>query len=223
MEVKAYLESLPGLEIIAKLPDEWVDSYDVLGIRQAPEWLTKFKPDWLILAWWPNVIHSTVIACAQHTLNIHNSFLPWCRGKHPNFWSIVEGVPYGVTLHEVTPVLDGGGIYAQQSIPVTWEDTGETLHRKSLALASDLFMRSWEGISSGRIKPVPQNLAAGSYHDSKELEPYSRIPLNVTTGREVLNIIRARQAYGHTASFMDAGQIYDVKIEITARKPAGGQ
>ena len=32
-------------------------------------------------------------------VNLHISFLPYSRGSHPNFWSIAEGSPTGVTIH----------------------------------------------------------------------------------------------------------------------------
>ena len=212
-KIRDFLRRDRGLIIRECLPENWRNDYDDLGCRVAPAWLRDLAPDWLICAWWPIIVPDCALICCTHTINIHNSLLPWCRGKHPNFWSIIEGVPYGVTLHEVTRRIDGGGIYVRQSLSVDWTDTGETLHRRALDLAVDLFCRSWPAVADGTLKPGAP-VHGGSFHQANELESASEIPMGVTTGREVLNIIRARQAYGHAAWFVDRGERYKVTLTI---------
>src|SRR6185436_9790258 len=120
-----------------------------LHCKVAPRWLRDLSPDWLILAWWPKLVSSAALACCKDSLNIHNSMLPWCRGKHPNFWALIEQVPYGVSMHAVTPRIDAGPVYVREQISYDWADTGETLQRKGQELAIDLFKRSWARISKG--------------------------------------------------------------------------
>lgn len=211
--VRHFLKMDSSLDLLCCEASDWRDERDDLHCRIPPQWLRKQQPDWLVLAWWPRIVSPEIIGCAKHSLNIHNSYLPWCRGKHPNFWALVEGVPYGVTLHEVTGRIDGGGTYVSESVPVTWEDTGESLHLKAKQLAVDLFRRTWPSIVTGAVKPGPPQ-SGGSYHAASELEQASRIPLGCTTGRELLNLIRARQAYGHAAWFIDHGERYEVTISI---------
>ena len=64
------------------------------------------------------------------------------RGKDPNFWAIVEEVPFGVTIHHVNATTDGGDIAFQQEIAVTWEDTGATLYAKALVAMEELLQKS---------------------------------------------------------------------------------
>ena len=51
-----------------------------------------------------------------YAVNLHVSYLPWNRGADPNFWSIVEGTPKGITIHKMNYALDKGDIIIQQPI-----------------------------------------------------------------------------------------------------------
>ena len=64
-------------------------------------------------------------------INLHPSYLPYCRGKDPNFWSIVDEVEFGVSIHKVTPGIDDGPIIFQKKIKKSWVDNGQTLYNKA--------------------------------------------------------------------------------------------
>lgn len=212
-----YLKKDTEIDLHACSISDWKDEYDSLCCKTAPLWLLELKPEWLILAWWPKIVSQAIINCSRHSLNIHNSYLPFCKGKHPNFWAIKEHLPYGVSLHEVTTAIDGGGIYAKESLDYDWTDTGESLHKRSQDLAIKLFCYHWPMIKHGKLLPVPQPKGYEVNH-ANELEDASEIPLGATTGRDVLNVIRARQAYGHTAWFEDFGVKYNVSIKIEKKE-----
>ena len=60
-----------------------------------------------ILAWWPKIISNKLINLPRKGfINLHNSFLPFNRGKHPYFWAFYEDSPYGVTIHKVDEGID---------------------------------------------------------------------------------------------------------------------
>ncbi|GAA0832540.1 formyltransferase family protein [Cupriavidus pauculus] len=81
--------------------------------------------DLLILAWWPKILPRAVIDIPRRgVVNFHPSLLPHNRGKHYNFWTIVEDSPFGVSLHLVNEGVDQGDILFQAPIEKTWEDTG---------------------------------------------------------------------------------------------------
>ncbi|NLW76869.1 MAG: formyl transferase, partial [Methanomicrobiales archaeon] len=68
-----------------------------------------------ILAWWPNIINKYLLSLPKWGfINTHPSLLPYNRGKHYNFWAIVEEVPFGVTLHRVDLGVDTGDIIVQK-------------------------------------------------------------------------------------------------------------
>lgn len=170
-----------------------------------------------ILAWWPKLISRTLL---NHPslgfINTHPSYLPFNRGKHYNFWNLVESVPFGVTLHFVDEGIDSGDIIAQLRIPVGWEDNGRTLYEKAQKAMISLFTTSYPEIRKGNIPRIPQVLSEGSLHYSSELENASQINLEDRfSARELLNLLRARTFPGRPACrFIEHGDVYEVTINI---------
>lgn len=72
------------------------------------------KVDLGILAWWPKLVSTRVLSTASvGFINTHPSLLPHNRGKHYNFWALVEQAPFGVSLHFVDEGIDSGDVIAQ--------------------------------------------------------------------------------------------------------------
>ena len=46
-------------------------------------------------------------------LNLHPSYLPYGRGRHPIFWAVYNGEPLGATLHYIVEEIDKGPIVKQ--------------------------------------------------------------------------------------------------------------
>jgi len=183
--------------------------------------LKKLNLDLIILAWWPYIIKKELIRIPKiGCLNFHPSFLPYNRGKHYNFWAIVEDVPFGVTIHWVTEEIDAGDIAFQKGIRTSWEDTGETLYYKAQKEIVNLFKDNFFKIKKGDIPRIPQNLHEGSFHLSTEIDRASRIELDKKyKARELLNIIRARSFAPHPAAwFIEGGKKYEVRVNIKEKK-----
>ncbi len=170
-----------------------------------------------ILAWWPNIIKEPLLSFPRNGfINTHPSYLPYNRGKHYNFWALVEQVPFGVTIHTIDSSIDKGSILAQREIPYTWEDTGETLFFKAQKEMVHLFIEAFDDILLKKIKPVMPDYGEGSFHHSKELDPMSEIDLEKQfTARELLNLLRARTFKGYPACyFFDQNTKYEVRVNI---------
>jgi methionyl-tRNA formyltransferase len=183
--------------------------------RERADWLRSRQLDVIILAWWPHLLKGAVLGAAPIILNTHPSLLPYCRGKDPNFWAIVEGAPYGVTLHHVNAAIDAGEIAFQREIAVSWTDTGETLYKKALTGMVGLFEEALPTIVHGVIPRIPQ-ADTGSLHYRSQLEPASVIDLDApTTARDLLNRLRARTFLPHPGCrFSDGDDVYQVRVAI---------
>jgi methionyl-tRNA formyltransferase len=170
-----------------------------------------------VLAWWPEIIRDPLLSLPRRGwVNFHPSYLPFNRGKYPNFWCLADGTPCGVALHFATNEVDGGQIIARAIVPVTWEDTGETVYRKSLTMIVDLFREQIDNILSGKIELLSQAGLQGSFHNASEIDPASCIDLDRNyRARDLLNVIRARTFPPHpSAHFFDQGRKYTVEITI---------
>jgi methionyl-tRNA formyltransferase len=173
--------------------------------------------DLIILAWWPYILKTPLIQIPRiGCLNFHPSLLPYNRGKHPNFWSLVEETPYGVSLHFIDAGIDSGDIVFQRPIAKGWEDTGKTLHDRARREIVNLFKENFPAILRGEIPRRRQDAAQGSYHRGSELEPTSVIDLDKTYSlRYLLNLLRARTFPPHPAvRFEDGGEKFEVRVEI---------
>lgn len=193
------------------LPCASVNSAETIDI------LRKLAPDLCVLAWWPEIVKSPVLEIpARGWVNMHPSLLPWGKGKHGYYWSIVHDEPFGVSLHLIDAGIDSGAVLFQREVPVSWTDTGESLYHRSFTTIVDLFGDSWPLIAEGRLDPRPQDPRDGSYHWGREIEEHSRIDLDRTyTGRELLNILRGRTFWeGDSAWFSDQGKKFRAKLRI---------
>jgi methionyl-tRNA formyltransferase len=169
------------------------------------------------LAWWPRILGPSVLTRASHGFfNTHPSFLPHNRGKHYNFWALVEQAPFGVTIHRVDARVDSGPIIAQCPIAYDWTDNGETLYTKAQSAMFDLFKRTFPILQCGNFIETPQSPHVGSFHFASELDAASTVELDRSyTARDLLNLLRARTFTGHPACrFVDQGEAFEVRVEI---------
>ena len=200
----------------AEIPSEIfsADHYLISAARQKGE--EQFN--WGLLLWWPYIVRQPTLTLARNGfINTHPSMLPFNRGKHYNFWALVEQAPFGVSLHFVDEGVDSGDVIAQKRIAYDWEDTGETLHEKAIFSMIELFKLAYPNIRSGRITRSPQDLAKGTFHRASELEEFSRIDLDASyRARDLLNLLRARTFPGYPAcSFREiSGEEFEVRVEI---------
>jgi methionyl-tRNA formyltransferase len=185
-------------------------------------WISKFDIpfDWGLLIWWPSIIKADLICLPKNGfLNTHPSFLPYCRGKHYNFWTLVEQAPFGVSIHKVENGVDTGEIVAQRRIEYGWTDTGGTLYNKAQSAMISLFKDFYPTLSESPLVGRPQNPGVGSFHFAREMEPASRIHLERNyKARDLINLIRARTFPRHPAcTFEDNGEVYEIRLEINRK------
>ena len=175
-----------------------------------------------LLAWWPYIIKEPLLSMPKHGfINFHPSLLPFNRGKHYNFWALVEQSPFGVSLHKIDKGVDTGEIVAQKSIDYDWEDNGETLYYKAQKEIVNLFKSSYPLIRQSQLVTTPQNLSEGSFHLSSEMDLVSKIDIDKSyTAQQLLNLLRARTFQGHPACWFEDidGQKYEVKIQIKRKQ-----
>lgn len=175
-----------------------------------------------VLAWWPFIIKEPLISSPKHGfINFHPSFLPFNKGKHYNFWALVEQCPFGVSLHKVNEGVDTGEIVAQKLIAYDWEDNGETLYHKAQEEIINLFKSNYPKIRLGQFVAIPQNTSEGSFHLSSEIEVASKIHMDKNyIAKDLINLLRARTFQGQPACWFEDtdGQKYEIRIQIKRKK-----
>ena len=203
------------------LPSDRIIQNKDLYTEETLDRLRRLDLDVGFLVWWPHIVRREIIDIVKGGIvNMHPSYIPYNRGRDPNFWSIIDRTCFGATLHFVNAGIDSGEIIDRESIPITWEDTGKTLYDKSLKALVRLFKSNYDSIMSGLSLSYPQDLLSGSIHYHKQLEPAARIEIDKQySARDLLNIIRAKEFDPHPhAWFEDDGKKYEVSINITLKK-----
>jgi methionyl-tRNA formyltransferase len=149
-------------------------------------------------------------------VNTRPSLLPCGRGKHYNFWWIVDRVPFGVSLHTVDEGIDSGGVVAQAKLPYSWEDTGGSLYRKATEAMLKLVQETYPRLRGVDFEATPQDLAVGTFHRASELDAACSIDLDKTyVALDLLNLLRARTFPGYPArTFSDGDSTYEVRVDI---------
>lgn len=181
------------------------------------KFIRELNLDYIVLAWWPQIIKKPILGITKKGIvNFHPSLLPYCRGKNPNFWSIVEEVPFGVSIHFIDDGIDSGEIIFQKEIDKTWEDTGETLYNKSLINMVRLFKESYPKLLKEEFNTKKQESEKKTFHYFKELDKKCEIILEKEyKAKDLLNLIRARTFEFYPACyFYDEGEKYEVRINI---------
>lgn len=127
----------------------------------------------------------------KRVINLHISYLPYNRGADPNLWSILDGTPTGVTIHEVDKGLDTGGIIEQRIVKLLPGDTLKTSYERLSNAIEKLFAESWSIIRTGKCDSIPQR-GEGSVHKLKDRVSVEHLlPLGWDTA--ILDIQEARR------------------------------
>ncbi|WP_181707809.1 phosphoribosylglycinamide formyltransferase [Chthonobacter rhizosphaerae] len=88
-------------------------------------------------------------------INIHPSLLPNYKGLHTHARALADGVRIaGCTVHFVTAELDAGPIIAQAAVPVTPDDTPDSLSARVLTAEHVLYPHALRLVASGAARLV---------------------------------------------------------------------
>lgn len=116
------------------------------GIILTPDHLTddtaiklrKLHPDLFVVAAYGKIVPKSILDIPRYgSINVHPSNLPNYRGPSPIQTALIRGDrALGISLMLMDEQLDHGPILYQWDIPITQNDTFETLHTKSFLEAA---------------------------------------------------------------------------------------
>jgi methionyl-tRNA formyltransferase len=180
--------------------------------------LKKENVDIVFLLWWPKIVKEKIINMAKiGFVNLHPSLLPYNRGKHPYYWSIVENTPAGVSIHFINEKIDEGEIISQKIIETDITTTGETLYKNSIEEIIKLFKETYPKIIENNFNTKTVESSNGTFHLSKQIKSHSEINLeSLYPAGELIDIMRARSFTGKKSSFFYLdNKRYNINIQIT--------
>jgi formyltetrahydrofolate-dependent phosphoribosylglycinamide formyltransferase len=131
------------------------EAYSVRLLRE----LENYQVDWITLAGYLKIIPPAIVEQFHgRILNIHPALLPsfggpGMYGERVHQAVIASGVKVsGATVHIVDEQYDHGPIVMQETVPVFYEDTPETLAHRVLEVEHRIYPQAVELAVTGRLK-----------------------------------------------------------------------
>ena len=117
------------------------------------------EPTLIIIAAYGRIIPKEILAIPPRgTLNVHPSLLPLHRGSSPVQYAILEGdAETGATVMLTDEGMDTGPILAQTHVPISPNDTAQTLSHKLFEIGAELLLETLPKWLQGTLKPRPQD------------------------------------------------------------------
>jgi len=127
--------------------------------------LRALSPDLVISVSCPQIFKNELLELPRlGCINIHSALLPHYRGVLPTFWVLAKGEPEtGVTVHYMSPGIDGGEIVLQQRVPISDTETLRSLMRKCKLTAADLTLEAVSRFREGSVSALANPAEEGSY------------------------------------------------------------
>lgn len=113
------------------------------------------RPEMIVSVAAPEIFKSPLLSVASiGCLNIHSGKIPEYRGMMPTFWQMLEGKPFvTVTVHEMVPKLDAGGVIGTFEFPLSDRDSLDRVISGTKQEGARLMIRVLERIAATRQMP----------------------------------------------------------------------
>jgi methionyl-tRNA formyltransferase len=203
---------------ISNLPQNKILIGKSFSERTSIETLKSLGADYFIGIHFPYVISSEVLNIPKiGFLNLHPAYLPYNKGWHTPSWAILDGTPYGATLHFMSETLDEGDIIHQKIIEVKPDDTANSLYKRVLSLEEQVFHEAFDDLLSlvpSRVKQYTE----GTSHTKRDLIKVQEINyLEYYKAEELISKIRALTTndINEAAYFIVDGKKVRIQINLS--------
>jgi len=197
---------------------EKIKNNDEFGAR-----LSSIRPTAIVVVGYGRIIPQWMIDLPPlGNINLHASLLPKYRGAAPIQWAIAHGDGVtGVTTMRINAGLDTGDILLQIEVPITPEDTAETLASRLAVIGADLMIETLHGLAAGTIHPRPQQDSEATLAPVLKKED-GRIDFN-RSAQEIWNRLRGFRPWpGAFTRFRNKNlHVWEAR-PIDAHAPQGG-
>jgi len=192
------------------------------GVFEA--WLRSQAPDICTLVAYGRILKQAILDVPPHGfLNMHPSLLPRYRGPSPIQTALLEGQnETGITIMRLDAGTDTGDILLQESMPISIEDTSETLSTRLAQLGAKRLLEALNLLESGDAIFKKQDDALAT-HSKMYTKEDGRIRWD-RSATEIHNLARAFNPWpvAHCLLKGDTVRIYKTRvIEIQENKSPG--
>lgn len=132
---------------------------------QCVEELKKYKAEGMVVVAFGQILPKEILDMTPYgCINVHASLLPAYRGAAPIQWAVIRGEKVsGVTTMQMDEGLDTGDMLLKTEVPLTEEETGESLHDKLAQAGAKLCVETLKALEDGTIQRTPQGETTTPY------------------------------------------------------------
>lgn len=187
-----------------------------LKIKNNNEFIDKLReinPDVICVVAYGKIIPKEILDIPKlGCINVHGSLLPKYRGAAPIQWAVLNGdSETGITTMFMNEGMDTGDILLQEKIRIGPDDTTGEVWNKLSVLGADLLVKTLQGLSEGKVKPIPQP-------DNFTLAPMlkkemAKIDWKNKTGLEIKNLVRGLNPFMGAYSYINDKKIKFWKVD----------
>lgn len=186
--------------------------------------LRELSPELIAVAAYGKILPPDILALPKYgCVNVHSSLLPRYRGAAPINWAILNGEDRtGVTIMYMAEGLDTGDILTQGETAIGIDENAQELTARLAELGAELLVKMVDAISTGTVKPVPQDDGASCYAPmlSRELSPIDWHQ----TARRIHDQVRGLYPWPAAAAELDGVRCKILRTKLTgetSNRPAG--
>jgi methionyl-tRNA formyltransferase len=204
-----------GMKTIAQEKGVPVFQPESVNTPESIEQLKALQPDLLVVAAYGQILKPDVLASARHGgINVHASLLPKYRGAAPIAWAIYHGEKQtGVTIIQMAPQLDAGGMIAQETVDIGPEETAGELEARLAPLGAKMAVQAIEQTVAGTAKPIKQDQSqvtkAPKLKKEDGLIDWSR------SAADICHQIRAMQPWPTAYTYRHGSKQPPIRLQIT--------
>lgn len=131
--------------------------------------LKHWAPDLAIFTGGNILYEETLRTFRLGVLNSHLALLPEIRGMSSPEWSLLAGVPLGITIHFMDRGIDTGPILLRREFTVPPEcNSLIDLRNRMIADGIELIVQSVSALDRGTVSPVPQDSQQASHEKDNQ-------------------------------------------------------
>jgi len=165
--------------------------------------------DFLFLVSCTEAIPAQVLSRYRHSLVLHASDLPKCRGWSPHVWAILEGdSEITVSLLNADTPIDSGDVWKKAAVQLTGTETCDDINAK--LFAAELSLMSWALEHCDHATPEPQtgepSYRPRRYPADSEVRPEQTLA-------EIFDLLRVSDPKRFPAHFYYRGEKFIINFQ----------
>lgn len=132
---------------------------------EAVEELKTLDADIFVVAAFGQILSKEILDMPRYgCINVHASLLPKYRGAAPIQWSVINGdQETGVTIMQMNEGMDTGDMILKTVVPITSEDTGDSMYEKLATAGAALCTDVLDMIENGELHATVQDSTEATY------------------------------------------------------------